>query len=442
MKSLNRPVDCLVLAAGLFFFGGCEAQIVVDEEGVGDDTWYDGEADASLADDGVLYISGITVQDAVFSSCTTSVVRGLSDQLVDEIECLRPGTLKSIANVPNLSLGSSVFPYLQEGAATALKNAAAAGGTIHVNSALRSLAQQFLLYSWYKNGLCTNVVSLAAQPGTSNHERGLAIDTSDYSAAKSRLENRGFRWLGNSDVVHFDYTAGGADLSTLSVRAFQGLWNANHPGDKIGVDGVYGPETESRLRKAPAAGFAIGSTCSASTQPIEIKPMAIRWDRDNSDGSYDFRVSAPAGVSRVKYTVDGYQIGSVTRELGGDDFAISYTFNYELAARGFKAEGFNTDGVKIAEGIGLIDSVPGAAVFIWQRGDRIYSVGVERSGGAAIELRVDGNLVTDSISGETYSTRMAVRHTYSTLGARHFQVKVFNATGAVIQTFERDFTLK
>jgi MYXO-CTERM domain-containing protein len=51
------------------------------------------------------------------------------------------------------------------------------------------------------------------------------------------------------------------------VRAFQRLWNTNNPGDRIGEDGAYGPMTEARLARAPAAGFARNGCTTVPTTP-------------------------------------------------------------------------------------------------------------------------------------------------------------------------------
>jgi hypothetical protein len=60
-------------------------------------------------------------------------------------------------------------PKLQTAAANALANAAKSKNDyITLNSAIRSSAQQYLLYNWYNKGICG--ISLAATPGTSNHE--------------------------------------------------------------------------------------------------------------------------------------------------------------------------------------------------------------------------------------------------------------------------------
>jgi hypothetical protein len=433
MRNLFRTL----LLAGLFPLLACEAQIGTEIDSDIDTIVNENAFDN---DDGVPYAAGATVNDAAFSGCSTAGVRGLSDQLIAEVEVIQPGTLQNISNIPGVNLGANAFPYLQTPAANALRNAMANGGSIQINSALRSLAQQFVLYTWYINGRCTSSVTLAASPGTSNHERGLAIDTSDYVALRSKLESKGFQWHGGNDVVHFDYVAGGQDLSGLSIKAFQRLWNRNNPNDKISEDGSYGPQTESRLRLAPAAGFPVGP---GNIPAVGMRAIAFDWFR-NAGGDYDFTASAPNDVVRVEYLIEGFNIGTATRTANGDDFYISYTFNNATTKRKVLINGFNASNVIVAQGVGMIDSIPGTAAFIWHRADRTYTVGIERppTGVVAIEVRIDGILLTDSTSGLSHSTRLAVRQSYTTLGNRHFQIKMFNSSNTVVGTFDRDITLQ
>ena len=197
------------------------------------------------------------------SSCSTTVVRGLTEQLVAEINCMHPDTLRPIASIPSVDLttAAGAAPYLTSDAANALRRAAGRGrGTIRVTSALRTLPQQYLLYRWKQRGRCG--IRAAARPGTSNHESALAIDVSNYSSWRSLLESEGFGWLGSRDPVHFDYRGG--SIGNLSIRAFQRLWNRNHPSDRIPEDGVYGAQTESRLARSPGEGFPIGACGSGS----------------------------------------------------------------------------------------------------------------------------------------------------------------------------------
>jgi hypothetical protein len=215
------------------------------------------------------------VSAAVDASCSTTSVKGLATQLVAEIQCMRPGSMKSIDGASGLSLGAAVFPYLQTPAADALLVAQKKRGTtMSINSALRTLPQQYLLYRWYQTKRCG--ISLAAQPGKSNHETAVAVDLQDAQAWRPAMAEAGFRWLGASDPVHFDFTGAGAiDMRGLSVTAFQRLWNRNHPEDPIGEDGGYGTETEKRLARAPVGGFPKGAEgCAADASPPPPGPAA------------------------------------------------------------------------------------------------------------------------------------------------------------------------
>lgn len=207
------------------------------------------------------------------STCSTAVVRGLSLQLIEEVECLRPNSFKSIEGVPGLSLSSAVIPFLQAPAVDALAKAQKSRGTtMAINSALRTLPQQFLLYNWFKRGRCG--ITAAANPGSSNHESGVAIDIDDYSAWTSALQANQYRWFGNGDKVHFDYVGDGAvSIRGLSVQAFQRLWNRNHPEDLIKEDGDYGPATADRVALAPVGGFAKGAVCTKDAGAADTPPF-------------------------------------------------------------------------------------------------------------------------------------------------------------------------
>ncbi|MFO0760547.1 MAG: M15 family metallopeptidase [Byssovorax sp.] len=266
-------LSCMILSAS---FGlGCaatpgEPDTVTDEA--------DGpEPDESLAQESDA-VSGGTVAQAADNSCTTASVKGLSLQIIAEGNCLSPGAYAKVPSRSNLTVGSAVFPYLEKPARDQLLGSLDAHKSWHmtVNSMLRTIAQQYLLYRWYQQGRCG--IGLAAKPGNSNHETGLAMDINPASTWKGSLENHGFHWLGSSDPVHFDYVGSGAvSHKGLDVKAFQRLWNHAHPGDKIDVDGQWGPQTEARMKKAPAAGFSAGPTCGESA-------MVDLVDREDEGG--------------------------------------------------------------------------------------------------------------------------------------------------------------
>jgi hypothetical protein len=55
------------------------------------------------------------------------------------------------------------------------------------------------------------------------------------------------------------YRAQSEELKSLSILAFQRLWNRNNPSDGIDEDGVYGASTKARLGMSPVEGFETGA---------------------------------------------------------------------------------------------------------------------------------------------------------------------------------------
>lgn len=203
-----------------------------------------------------------TVQQAAVESCSTASVEGLSRQIIEQSRCIEPNAFVPLPTRPNLMLAANVFPYLELGARDHLLRAldARASEKMTINSALRTVAQQYLVSRWSTVKRCG--VQLATAPGESNHEMGAALDIAEPAHWRTALEAQAFHWLGTSDRVHFDYKASeGSRHTSVDVLAFQMLWNRNHPTDAIASDGRYSPATEQRLKKAPANGFPIGSTC-------------------------------------------------------------------------------------------------------------------------------------------------------------------------------------
>jgi MYXO-CTERM domain-containing protein len=210
--------------------------------------------------------SELTVGGAVTSSCSTSTVRGLSVQIAQEVDCMSPGSLVKLSPSTRLRFASSaVLPYMYSAAKTDLI-AAANQATITLNSGYRTVAQQYLLYRWDQANRCG--ISIAATPGRSNHESGRAVDISNASARASVMRAHHWARLAG-DPPHFDNTRS-PDNRGRDVRAFQRLWNRNHPGDKIGVDGIYGPQTAARLKASPATGFSKGAFCRDAIREVDV----------------------------------------------------------------------------------------------------------------------------------------------------------------------------
>ncbi len=222
-------------------------------------------------------VAAATVFEASKTSCTTASVKGLSAQIIAEANCIQPDAFAEMPKLPNFVADANVFLNLEKPARDKLVAVLKANPntTMTVNSMLRTVAQQYLLYRWYQTDSCG--ITLAAKPGNSNHETGLALDVDNYSTWKSKLQNQSFAWLGGNDPVHFDYAGSGAtDQRGLDVKAFQRLWNRNNPTDKIAEDGEWGPNTEARMKKAPSAGFAKGATCGCDAVFSDICGSAFR----------------------------------------------------------------------------------------------------------------------------------------------------------------------
>ena len=185
---------------------------------------------------------------------STTVVSGLSNQILAEVNAVVPGILVDFSDL-NIQIGSLQFPFLQQNAKEALRKAIQNRGIkMVINSAYRTCAQQFLLRRWFENG--HGCVRKAAKPGHSNHESGLALDVQDFNGWKPYLISQGWKWFGTGDEVHFDFP--GIPIGNVGVKAFQNLWNRNFPNQPIGSDGVYGDQTKAKLGVTPAEGFNNG----------------------------------------------------------------------------------------------------------------------------------------------------------------------------------------
>ena len=369
--------------------------------------------------------SRLTISEAAASGgCSTAVVRALSDQLVEEINCLAPGTMARIDGIAGLDLGSAALPWIQAPAATGLRAAIAdRGATLSVNSTLRTLPQQLLLYRWYRAGRCG--ITLAAGPGTSPHESGLAIDTSEYTAWRGALERHGFTWHGAGDLPHFDYTAGGVRLTGLSVQAFQRLWNRNHPEDRITEDGDYGAQTEMRLLRSPSEGFPIGAVCGA----VDTSAFSVDWSIDAM--GYVLSAMPPMTAERVVYEIDGREMGEGTRAMG---FTLPVGACMDESGHSIRATAYDAMNVEVASRSAYLEARASDAIAVRPRQGNEFEIALERPSPnvAAIEVDADTFALTDSVSGAARSTRRAIRYAFSTLGTRNLRVRFYDAGGGLI----------
>jgi N-acetylmuramoyl-L-alanine amidase len=199
--------------------------------------------------------------------CETSSVRGLDLQLIHQVNQIAPGLLVRIDDIPNLVLGRSVHPWVQKGMRDCLVKLFKRYPTLKlkINSAYRTIVGQALLFSHGENDRCE--IKIVSPPGRSNHNNASSFDIENWAEDHKDekgvvrsiidiLEDFGFTWLGHrmNDKMHFDCD-GCIDMRSISIKAFQYLWNYANPSDKLAVDGDYGQLVASRLRVAPIEGF-------------------------------------------------------------------------------------------------------------------------------------------------------------------------------------------
>lgn len=211
-------------------------------------------------------VSAATVASFITSSCSTSVVLGLATQVANEVSCINPSALTRFSAGNGITFtGNAVLPFLSARAKADLLLV----GNVQINSAFRTVPQQFLLLQWFNQGRCG--ITAAAPVGRSNHESGRALDLANASSRITAMANRGWSHSVPNDPPHFDHLAS-ADIRGRDVLAFQRLWNRNNANDRIAEDGIYGPQTEARLKRSPATGFARGASCSVAVR-VELSEV-------------------------------------------------------------------------------------------------------------------------------------------------------------------------
>jgi Putative peptidoglycan binding domain/D-alanyl-D-alanine carboxypeptidase len=209
-----------------------------------------------------------TVKEAIdkmiqVSVVDTGCVSGLSRQIINQMNTLQPSILVNFESLPGLNVlaGSYLNFYLQSGAKEFLRAALREGTRsqpnlrMTINSAYRTVAQQHILHQIFLKA--PRLIPLAAGPGNSQHENGLAIDVNNYNEWKPYLLANGWKWLGGNDPVHFFEPDGRHDIGDLGVKAFQTLWNRFNPNDLMTADGKFGAQTAAKMDRTPITGFAI-----------------------------------------------------------------------------------------------------------------------------------------------------------------------------------------
>jgi N-acetylmuramoyl-L-alanine amidase len=179
---------------------------------------------------------------------STSGVDGLSDQIIREMG--DAGLVKFTH--PRFKAGENCDPYFHPTALKKLKHTLDLNPNLSMqcNSAYRSPVRQLVLREFYERGI--NGISAAAQVGTGNHERGLALDLQNWEEWKSILIAAGWHWQGMGDRWHYDLSIP-SNVPQLAIEAYQRL--ANRHGGKLAEDGIWGDNTKRSMLNAPASGW-------------------------------------------------------------------------------------------------------------------------------------------------------------------------------------------
>ncbi len=192
---------------------------------------------------------------SIISKCDTGLAKGLSVQIIKKMNrMVHTPILVEVKHPLIYAADNAVNLYLQPQAFELLIHAVnKAKKTLVVNSMFRTIVQQHVIRKQYERGYCG--ITAAANPGTSNHEQGLAIDIQDPHQWQDVLESYNWIKLGSWDDMHYDYWDGKRDVSTTQCFAFQQLWNQYNPKNLIPVDGVYGPKTAKCIDLSPIDGW-------------------------------------------------------------------------------------------------------------------------------------------------------------------------------------------
>jgi hypothetical protein len=197
------------------------------------------------------------IKDAI-AGCCTGQAQGLSIQVLARL--LDKGHLVRI-NHPLIDCkGTQNNPYLQPAAYADLVRAVEfRDRKMIINSCLRTVMQQYMLYEQKLRGLCG--IKAASRPGQSNHQSGLSIDIEDTIGWRASLRRYNWHWIGQFDPMHYDHKSMQAkQLGRLQILEFQKLWNENcEPDERLTEDGVWGAKTAYAVANSPCEGFGFVS---------------------------------------------------------------------------------------------------------------------------------------------------------------------------------------
>jgi hypothetical protein len=199
------------------------------------------------------------------------------------------------------------------------------GVRLSLTSGFRTMAEQKHLYNCYTSKSCNNG-NLAARPGYSNHQSGLALDVSTSSWLARNASRFGFVRTVSKESWHYEYHGkdpGGPCSRGTSTAATVGADTA--PSD--GTEGTSAPSDAT-----PTAG---GLTWVAPAQDATLVNGFVVKTHANKPS-----------IVKVVYSQGTYDFGTSTK--ASEDFALSYTFQY-MGDKTLTAKGYDGAGTLVAE---------------------------------------------------------------------------------------------
>ena len=175
---------------------------------------------------------------------------------------------------------------------------------------------------------------------------------------------------------------------------------------------------------------------SGTLSPRASKVSGMTWELES-----DFTGSQPHSV---RYWIDGFalaDVGSAELLMLGSPYTMNYTFNQPGTGRLLQARGYDHDGHLLSEGFAYIDIGLDAAE------GSILATDAQGAGGtimrlvtqcttdvAWVEYRVDGDLLTDMVTGSTRAEPddYDIWYQFSESGARTMEVRAYDAGGGLI----------
>ena len=199
------------------------------------------------------------------------------------------------------------------------------GVRLSLSSGFRTMAEQKHLYGCYTSGSCNNG-NLAARPGFSNHQSGLAVDVSTSTWLARNASRFGFVRTVSQESWHYEYHGKdpGGPCSRGTAEA------ATVGSDTAPSDGSGG--TTSPSEPTPATG---GLTWVAPAQDASLQNGFVVKAHANK-----------ASIVKVVYSQGTYDFGTSTKS--SEDFSLSYRFQY-MGDKTLTAKGYDASGTLVAE---------------------------------------------------------------------------------------------